>query len=670
MDCRRREKFVNFSLAFPERRRMDARSGSLFHVNLLGNFTIAGGDGRELTPSGKKLRALIACLALPPGAVWPRDKLIALLWGDRGDEQARASLRQALAELRRILGSAEPLVTEADTVRLDAALISVDAVDFERAAKAGDLTKAASLYRGSLLDGLHLREDSFADWLRIERTRLQDMALGALSRLAESQRGKAAIATAQQLLAIDTAREETHRLLMRLYAETGQRAQALRQYQVCREALSRELGVAPDAETDALHRQVQAEDYRPPARPIAGGVPERPAWDSGRLTIAVLPFANLSDDPSQQYFSDGISEDIITELSRFRVLSVLARDSSFHYRDRQTEVKQVGRDLGIRYVVTGSVRRRGDRIRITAQLIEAETGSQLWAERFDCGQQEVFHIEDQLVRTIVATVAGRLQAIGAEMARRKPPSSLAAYECMLRAQALTVGDPEAEAEMRRLYAQAIELDPGYGRPHALLAYALLREWFRDMSGSNALLDHALDLATLAVRLDENDSDCQDTLGWVQLHLRAFDLAEEYHRRALELNPNNPDEMTSMGALCAYLGRPEEALQWFARSRQADPYHDPTWYWHLLAVAHFVARDPAEAIAAFSRSGSKPPWVHAYLAACHAQRGDMDEAAQAVAKLMSLLPEFSIARFTDKEPYKRNSDRKRLRDALRKAGLRE
>jgi TolB-like protein len=646
---------------------MDAPTGSRFQINLLGNFTIAGGDGRELTPPGKKLRALIACLALPPGAAWPRDKLIALLWGDRGDDQARASLRQALAELRRTLGHAAPLQTEADTVRLDPALIAVDALGFEKAARSGDLGKAAALYRGPLLDGLHLREDSFVDWLRIERTRFQDLALGALSRLAESQSGKAAIATTLQLLAIDTAREETHRLLMRLYAETGQRAQALRQYQTCREALSRELGVTPDAETEALYRQVQAEDYRPPARATAAEATMR---DSGRLTIAVLPFANLSDDPGQQYFSDGISEDIITELSRFRVLSVLARDSSFHYRDRAQEVKQVGRELGIRYVVTGSVRRRGERIRITAQLIEADSGSQLWAERFDCSQQELFAIEDKLVRTIVATVAGRLQAIGAEIARRKPPSSLAAYECMLRAQSLTVGDPQAEAEMRRLYATAIELDPGYGRPYALLAYALLREWFRDMSGSNALLDHALELATQGVRLDENDSDCQDTLGWVQLHLKAFDLAEEYHRRALELNPNNPDEMTSMGALCAYLGRAEEALNWFAQSKQADPYHDPTWYWHLLAVAHFVARDPAEAIAAFSRSASKPPWVHAYMAACHAQQNDMSEAAEAAAKVMSLLPQFSITRFIDKEPFKRNSDRKRLRDALRKAGLPE
>jgi len=142
---------------------MDAPTGSRFQINLLGNFTIAGGDGRELTPPGKKLRALIACLALPPGAAWPRDKLIAMLWGDRGDDQARASLRQALAELRRTLGDTAPLQTEADTVRLDPALIAVDALEFEKAARAGDLGKAAALYRGPLLDGLHLREDSFLD---------------------------------------------------------------------------------------------------------------------------------------------------------------------------------------------------------------------------------------------------------------------------------------------------------------------------------------------------------------------------------------------------------------------------------------------------------------------------------------------------------------------------
>jgi TolB-like protein/Tfp pilus assembly protein PilF len=649
---------------------MDAPSQSRFRLNLLGNFAIAGNDGVDLTPSSKKLRALVACLALPVGTSWPRDKLITLLWGDRSDEQARASLRQALAELRRTLRGGAAVQTEGDAVRLDPALIEVDAMAFEQAVKAGDLPKAAALYRGQLLDGLHLREDSFGDWLRIERTRLQNLATGALSRLAAEQDGEASIATALQLLRIDPAREDTHRLLMHLYAGSGRRAEALRQYQACREALQRELGVAPDAATEGLFRQIQAEDYRPPAAAMRTPVIAAPPPDAGRLTIAVLPFANLSDDPGQQYFSDGISEDVITELSRFRVLSVLARDASFHHRDRTSDVKQIGRELGVRYVVTGSVRRRGERIRITAQLIEAESGSQLWAERFDCREQELFATEDQLVRTIVATVAGRLQAIGAEQARRKPPSSLAAYECMLRAQALTVGDPEAETEMRRLYGKAIELDPTYGRPYALLAYALLREWFRDMTGSNALLEHALDLATQGVRLDENDSDCQDTLGWIQLHLRNFDLSEQYHRRALELNPNNPDEMTSMGALTAYLGRPEEALSWFAQARQADPFHDPTWHWHLLAVAHFVNRDPAEAIAAFSHSASKPPWVHAYIAACQAQRGDLEEAQQTAAKLMGMLRDFSIARFIDKEPFKRNSDRKRLRDNLRKAGLPE
>jgi adenylate cyclase len=142
------------------------------------------------------------------------------------------------------------------------------------------------------------------------------------------------------------------------------------------------------------------------------------------------------------------------------------------------------------------------------------------------------------------------------------------------------------------------------------------------------------------------------------------------RRRIIRRPDTDISRVLLAACYGYLGRPEESLSWFAQAKQADPYHDPTWYWHLLAVAHFVNRDPAEAISSFSHSASKPPWVHAYIAACHAQRGDMAEAAEAAARVMSLLPQFSIARFIDKEPFKRNSDRKRLRDNLRKAGLPE
>ena len=192
---------------------------------------------------------------------------------------------------------------------------------------------------------------------------------------------------------------------------------------------------------------------------IAGAVPEPSQVgpvETRQPSVAILPFANMSGDPEQRWFSDGITEDIITELSRFRLLKVVARNSSFRYRDLDVDIRRVGRELGVHYVVEGSVRRLGKRLRITAQLIDASTGSHLWAERFDRDESEIFAVQDQLVRTIVATLVGRLQAAGAEGAKRKPPASLAAYECVLRADALPlIRDPAIEAEAQALYEQAI-----------------------------------------------------------------------------------------------------------------------------------------------------------------------------------------------------------------------
>ena len=401
----------------------------------------------------------------------------------------------------------------------------------------------------------------------------------------------------------------------------------------------------------------------------ARGTPDR-ARKLSKPSVAVLPFTNMSGDPGQQYFSDGITEDIITELSRFHELAVVARNTSFQFRDKTVDVRRLGRELGVQYVVEGSVRRMGDRLRITAQLIDAASGNHLWAERFDRDQQEIFAVQDQVVRTIVATLVGRLEAAGAEQAGRKPPMSLAAYECVLRGVAIPYGNLETEAERRRMFEKAIALDPGYGRPHALLAHAMFLEWFRDMSGSEATLDRAFALAKKAVALDENDGTCQFVLGWLNLFRRSFDLAEQYYQRALELNPNNPEQVARMGFLHVFMGRPDAAIEWLMQAKRLDPYFNPISYCHALGTAYFVAQRYEEAIAAFSRSSTMPVWVQAYLAACHALMGKIDLAKNFAAEVVRLAPDFSSARLVAKEPYKRPSDRELLLDGLRKAGLPE
>ena len=210
-----------------------------------------------LTPPRKILRALVALLALAPAAGWPRDELTNLLWGERDTEQARASLRQALAELRRIMGSSS-LSTDRETAVFEPLVVSIDVVEFTKLSKAEELEAAAALYRGELLEGVSLPGGAFADWLLVERTRYSDMAANVLSRLLATQSGKAAISTAQWLLQVDSCREETHRALMRLYFEQGNRSMALRQYQICRDNLRRELGVKPDPETDQMYRDIQS----------------------------------------------------------------------------------------------------------------------------------------------------------------------------------------------------------------------------------------------------------------------------------------------------------------------------------------------------------------------------------------------------------------------------
>ena len=200
------------------------------------------------------------------------------------------------------------------------------------------------------------------------------------------------------------------------------------------------------------------------------------------MPLAVLPFANMGGDPEQDYFSDGISEDIITELSRWHMLAVRSRAASFRYRGVAVDVREVASELGVRFIVEGSVRRMGDRVRITAQLIDAEAGNHVWAEKYDRALSELFAVQDEVVRTIVGTLVGRVQARDAARARRKPPSSLAAYECVLKGNALPWAEPEGFAEATRLFEQAIALDPEYGLAHALLAAMRYGQWYDDPVG--------------------------------------------------------------------------------------------------------------------------------------------------------------------------------------------
>ena len=272
--------------------------------------------------------------------------------------------------------------------------------------------------------------------------------------------------------------------------------------------------------------------------------------------------------------------------------------------------------------------------------------------------------------TLVGTLVGRLEAAAADVARRKPPASLAAYECVLRADALPLSSPEAAAEARRLFEKAIALDPAYARAYALLAVSFCDEWLQDMSGSDKALDRAFTLARTAIPLDENDSVSHSVLGWIHLLRRYYDPAEHHYLKALELNRNRSMVMAGLGVLCTYLGKPKEAVGYFNEAKLLDPFFDPTWYWSDLGIAHFIARRYDEAIASLGRSPHMPYSVQAYLAACYALTDRTDRAEDYACGVLRLVPDFSLNRFAEKEPFKRLADQQSLLDGLRKAGLPE
>ncbi len=405
----------------------------------------------------------------------------------------------------------------------------------------------------------------------------------------------------------------------------------------------------------------------PPARQTAIGKPST----SSRSSIAVLPFVNMSGDPEQEYFADGMTEDIITDRSRWRSLAIASRNATFRFKGKPVDMQRVGRELNVRYLVEGSVRRMGERIRITAQLIDADTGNHLWAERFDRPMADLFTVQDEVVRTIVGTLVGRVQTTEAERVGRKPPSSLAAYDLTLRGNALPWADPVSGAEAKRAFERAIEIDPSYALPHSLLAAMISQELVNDFSGSSEALDRALALAQRAVELADNETTCHAILGQIYLDRGSFDLALRHIERAVEINPMNQWIQADLGTVLSRIGRTEEGLELLRNSRRMDPYFGPSWYWRGLAIAQFVLRRYTEALADFDRGAPNSRcYALAMMAGCCAKLGLPDRARELAARCLAGQPDVTIAKLATKISFKSASDSEHLAECLRLAGIPE
>jgi adenylate cyclase len=405
----------------------------------------------------------------------------------------------------------------------------------------------------------------------------------------------------------------------------------------------------------------------PVVEDMAFPLPDRPS-------VAVLPFANLSDDPAQEYFADGMTEDLITDLSKISDLFVIARNSSFAYKGQQVKVRQVAEELGVRYVLEGSVRRVGDQVRINTQLIDATTGGHVWAERYDGNLDNIFAVQDSIMTKVVEALELHLTDREREQQEEGPKTdSLEAYDLVLQARKLlTRFDHSAAAEARDLLQRAIEIDPSYAEAHSLLGFYFFDEWRVWGRNRNKNLASALELGTTAVELDPSDPAPHALLAMVYQWRREFDAANAAADKALALQPRDAITLSNLGSMLNWAGRSEDALEVLQQAVRLDPFH-PATYLERLAVAYIGVGDYEKCVEVAMRGIVLDPnfvGLHVDLASCYAALGREEEARAAVAEIFRTNPRFTLKAFASYAPYSDEDDRAWNVELLRKAGVPE
>jgi adenylate cyclase len=388
-------------------------------------------------------------------------------------------------------------------------------------------------------------------------------------------------------------------------------------------------------------------------------------------SIAVLPFTNMSGDPEQEYFSDGITEDLITDLSRLSGLFVIARHSVFTYKGKAVKVQEVSKELGVRYVLEGSVRKANNRVRITAQLVDATTGHHLWAERYDRELIDIFILQDEIVQKIVTTLRLQLTVWERGNLVHKTTANLEAYDAFLRGVVNYWRLTQAtNIQARQLWEQAVELDPQYAEAYAWLGWSYLTEWSWQWSQDPQTLERAFALAQRALALDDSLTAAHMVLGSVYLFKGQHEQAIAEGEQAIALDPNFTEGLMALAGILIFAGRPEGVMELIEKALRLSP-HAPAWYITLLGSAYRLAGRDEEAIATYKRALLRTPDflpAHLVLATMYSELGREEEARAEAAEILRINPNFSLEMWRQTTPLKDQDRLERSLAALRKAGL--
>jgi TolB-like protein/Flp pilus assembly protein TadD len=630
-------------------------------IRILGGLDAISPGGEPLRLPTRKTALVLAALVLAGEKGVRRQAVSDAFWADRGEVQARSSLRQALAALRRAFAQGDDTAVriegDLETLHLSAVADDVDAWRFERlieSARADDLARAAALYQGDVLAGIPLPEP-LDQWFGPHQRSYRQKALLLVERLSLLPRAdltsvKAECqALAERLLASDAAAEEAHRALIRIYQHQGRLNAALRQYELCRDTLRRELDAEPEAQTEALIAGVRDAGNGDAAASTAHAAPPAaPARDREQPSIIVMPFDNLSG-ADDEYFVDGVVEEITSALSRVREFFVIARQSAFTYKGRFVDVREVGRELGVAYVVEGTVRRGGDRLRISVQLVDAETRNQLWSDRYEGATQDIFAFQDVIAAQVAGAIYPAVRNAEIAVAKGRPPGSVRAYDLVLQAYPKIWSQSSADnAQAIAILGNAIATCADYGRAHALLAWCHSQDqvylWSADPEASRVSASRAVDAA--APLIGDDPTALAAVGAALSQSLDDLPRAASYVDSALTLDPNNAWAWSRSGWIAIYQDEPDQARERFERSLALSPL-DPLAFNQRIGIAMTFGYkgEYAHAAKLLQEVLNKHPhvtWAYRQLAFVSAMAGDVPTARDAVRKLRTAHPNATIA----------------------------
>jgi TolB-like protein/Tfp pilus assembly protein PilF len=629
-----------------------------------------GPAGENILPRPKKTQAVLACLCLAPGERLLRSRLAGLIWDRSGEVQARDSLRHALSELTR--AGKWPIETDHDTARLDATDCWIDAFD---SPDRSDL----------LLDSLYGVSPAFDQWLLGERNRFENRWQEALERelnelVSDAAAPELRAAAARKLLNFVPTHEAAVRTLMTAFVEMEERAQAIREYERFRLVMSNSLGMLPSEKTVASYEAIRLES-RVRGTPRANrsvapiGASNAPSGRVLQPSIAVLPFRNFSGEPGHEYLAEGLTEDLVEALSRVANLFVVSRLSAAAFKQQDRPPAEIGEALGVRYLLSGSVRAVGDQLRLIIELTDAATGAALWISRLDEKCSDLLELQNRLAGSVVRYVAPHLRSAEIKRVRRKRPEHQDAYDLLLRAQEnMHTPSRTVFESAEQLFENAIACDPQFAEALAWRAHwhvmRVGQGWSPDPARDTTQADY---FAERAIECDPTEPLAFAVRGHIAAYLRKdFDLALACFDTALQINPNGARAWLWNAAVHAWLGEGTPAIEKINRAMALAPY-DPLIcaYSGIASMAYLADRQYARAIEFSLRCMRENPsytTAHKTLIFGLVLAGREAEARAPVHQLLRLEPGFTVRRFRQQTPVSAGPLGEIYCEALAKAGV--